>query len=117
MQVKINVPLPIEGSWKIVAANGDVLLDSDTNDDAGPPTLVIEPVFYEGLGRFQTAARIAVVGSKGKTAPQVLRVSGGTGRLAVDSGNKLPKRISPAFDKQVPNDKGTSTPKEDDDGK
>lgn len=95
MQVSIDLPVNIEGTWSLVNAEGEAIVSSADHPGA---KLVVTPYFYRGQ-RSALLARTEVIGAKGKEVKQLLRVSATAGNVICEAVEAVPTPIVPKFDK------------------
>lgn len=96
MHVELTTPNAVEGEWRLVDADGELIANSTTHPGA---TLVIEPYFYKGAYS-QVLSRTLTVGKKGKEMRNALRIAAQTGKITAELATVLPAKITPKFDTQ-----------------
>jgi hypothetical protein len=95
MEVRLSLPVGGEGAWRLLSAEGQAL----ASGEGDPPTLIVEPYFYEGVARQQALLRAVVVGAGGKQTRSIVRVDGCNGKLRIEAEETIRRRIQAPYDR------------------
>jgi hypothetical protein len=98
VEIRIDLPMAGEGTWKLIDSDGNELTTSFKEAGA---YLMVEPFFYKGV-RTQVIGRASTNSIRGRTVKHTIRSYGGNGKIIIeqeDTSGKPKKRIIPGFDR------------------